>query len=235
MHLFILCPPFSGSTLLWQVLGSSPAVASLPTEGFKLIKQQKLGRACYSTVKWWRDSTEQSTEKIKVNWPKVKQIWDDSWGPQPIKLEKTPAHLLKAFEIQEHFEDPRFIITIRDPYAFCMGILKRKRTLEAGARLWLKAATYQKKNLELNNTLFFTYEQFTENPRRIKQQILKFIPSLINIDVHSARIIKSSSLRPIRNLNPDYFNRLTPAHVKKINQIIGAHPDLVNLFGYKLR
>ena len=31
--LFVLCPPYSGSTVLWRILGTSPQVSMLPKEG----------------------------------------------------------------------------------------------------------------------------------------------------------------------------------------------------------
>jgi hypothetical protein len=33
IHLFVLCPPYSGSTVLWKLLATSPNVSALPVEG----------------------------------------------------------------------------------------------------------------------------------------------------------------------------------------------------------
>ncbi|MGB1141093.1 MAG: hypothetical protein ACPG1A_09355, partial [Halioglobus sp.] len=33
VYLFVLCPPYSGSTILWKLLATSSQVSSLPSEG----------------------------------------------------------------------------------------------------------------------------------------------------------------------------------------------------------
>ena len=61
-YLFVLCPPYSGSTLLWKLLSTSQNVSSLPDEGQFLPELEGIMRD-----KPWDGSRP-------LPWPKIKAV-----------------------------------------------------------------------------------------------------------------------------------------------------------------
>ena len=150
-HLFILCPPASGSTLLWKILRTSPHVSALPAEGQTLVPEILFTRA-----RWNPD--------LPVPWDKVKEKWFTAWDlSKPILLEKSPSHLVRAGQLQHHFPASFFLVMMRNPYAVCEGIKRRWRKdlgYAAIARLWLTWAGQQASNRQqLHNVLSLSYEE----------------------------------------------------------------------------
>ena len=66
-YLFILCPPYSGSTLLWKLISTSANVSSLPLEGQFLPELKTLMRE----KPWDRDHV--------LPWPQIKAVWETYW------------------------------------------------------------------------------------------------------------------------------------------------------------
>ena len=96
-------------------------------------------------------------------WNVIKEKWENAWDlEKPVLLEKSPAHLIRAFEIEQVFDGALFIVMIRDPYAFAEGRARRyKKTMQDNAEHWVRCARYQIKNIEgLKNTIHFTYSTF---------------------------------------------------------------------------
>jgi len=79
-HLFLLCPPYSGSTVLWKLIQTSPNVSALPAEGQFMNSVQHL----LLDERWSADK--------QIPWDVVKEKWEEAWDlDKPILLEK--AHL----------------------------------------------------------------------------------------------------------------------------------------------
>ena len=66
-YLFVLCPPYSGSTLLWKLISTSINVSSLPLEGQYLPELETLMRE----QPWNRDHV--------LPWPQIKVVWETYW------------------------------------------------------------------------------------------------------------------------------------------------------------
>jgi len=230
-HLFILCAPGSGSTALWKLLQTSPAVSALPHEGQYLnFMTDELRR------KLW-DPTQE------FPWLMVKEEWNKVWNlNKPILLEKSPPNLRRAFEIKKIFDPAYFIVIVRNPYAFCEGTRRRKRgnhskSYKLTAERWISDTTYQINNIkELKNVIYFTYEQLTEHTSKVTEKILNFIPELEILDTNSDLLIHSISgavARPIKNLNAPQIARLSMDDIREINGVLKQHPDIMSFFGYE--
>ncbi len=160
-YLFVLCPPLSGSTLLWKLLQTSPSVTAHSKEGQFLDGVVEIMRKGA-----WNPEQKFPWNKIKHNW---EEIWDMN---KPVALEKSPPNILRAFEIEKVFCPASFIAMIRNPYAVCEGLRRnikateikggvQKRAgfvraltqdpdklfygdeIEVAARFWVKCARYQ--------------------------------------------------------------------------------------------
>lgn len=226
--LFVLCPPYSGSTALWQILCTSPAISALPKEGQSLEGVREVMRK------------DPYNEAIEFPWTSIRQAWESVWDlDSPILLEKSPPNLVRALEIERVFEPCHFIAMVRDPYAACEGISRRDHmSLENSARFWIKCAEHQIRNIEgLKRILFFTYEDLCDNTQSVREQVLDFIPELQSIHtefavrVHS--VLGKKRPRKLQNLNSAKINNLNEEQIGTINTILENHRDVLEYFNYR--
>lgn len=228
-YLFVLCPPYSGSTVLWKLLATSPNISAFQEEGQFLNSVREIMR----TEPWNPDR--------RLPWDTIKSKWDEVWDQsKPILLEKSPPNLSRAFEIEKVFVPSYFIAMIQNPYAHCQGLIRRGSSLaegvEGAANFWVKCAQYQKKNIQgLNRVIHFTYETFTGNPLLIREKIINFIPELQQLDTGtliSAQSVLGSGPKKIVNLSQVKIDLLSPSDILAINSILKEFSDLMEFFGY---
>jgi len=168
-YVFILCPPYSGSTVLWKLISTSIAVSSLPKEGQFIPEVTEFMRQ----APWNAD--------VKLPWEKIKEVWDQYWDQDKLLLvEKSPPNIIRTCDIVEHFSPVYFIVMIRNPYAHCEGLMRRNKwDVQKAAKFTVKCMRQQAENADnLDNTLCFTYEEFTGNPERICHKINLFLPGI---------------------------------------------------------
>ncbi|MEM1326637.1 MAG: sulfotransferase, partial [Bacteroidota bacterium] len=236
-YLFILSPPYSGSTLLHQIISTSRNVSSNNTiektrEGQKLKEVRQI--MFDDKLKRWNPDIEMPWRLIKNEWYKY---WDTS---KTILLEKSPPNLIRAFKIENEFVPCYFVSLMRNPYAIAEGW--HRRHSETGDRErfisnlinWFK---YQEKNLQgLNNILYVRYEHLVMNPQDVKQELINFLPELEDIDVdkkftsHNTRNISI----PITNLNAEKIARLDPLFIKYITSKLKPIESTIKYLGYEL-
>ncbi|MCG3119063.1 MAG: hypothetical protein ALAOOOJD_01391 [bacterium] len=223
-YLFVLCPPFSGSTVLWKLLGTSPAVSSLPYEGQALEGVREFMR------------TEPWNPGKRLPWLQIKATWEKHWDlHKPILLEKSPPNIARAFEIEKVFQPAAFVAMIRNPYAFCESHRRRlDHDVQISAGKWIAHAAYQIKNITgLKKLTHFTYERFTEQTPQIKKQILNFMPALQDIDITQSFAAHASD-ETIQNFNHEKIGRLRRTDIDRINAVLQEHEDVLKFFGYEL-
>lgn len=227
-YLFILSPPFSGSTMLYQILSTSPYVTKFSSEGQFIGPIKSIMRE-----RPW-------DENKKMPWEKIKKAWHKKWDlRKPFLAEKSPPNLLRAKVIEEQFQPSYFIILMRNPYAFCEGFTRRKgESYEEAAKFWIKCALFQKKNInELSSHLFISYEELVEYPNDVKQNILAYLPGLYDISVDQpfkAKTIEGTISTNIKNYNEKKIRKLPKNAIQTINQTLLSYKDLVNDFNYNL-
>jgi hypothetical protein len=231
IYLFVLSPPFSGSTVLWRVLNTSPNVASLPH-----VRGE--GQFIPAVKSMMRDNPWDPDNAM--DWDFIKAEWNCFWDPgRKIRLEKSPPNILRAVEIERHFPNAHFVAMMRDPYAFCEGIHRRQDVgMKKGAETWLSHACAQIKNRQsLKKILFFTYEEFTDQTECVRNRLLDFLPDLQSLDI-GARFFAKSILgrgeRHIQNFNGLKIKELSAADRAEIRAALQEHVEVVNFFGYPL-
>jgi hypothetical protein len=219
-HLFLLSPPLCGSTVIAELMRTSPHVTVFPGNG----EGQFLSEAkdiLFVEERWNPD--------LIVDWKTIKQIFLKNWNPaKAVRFEKSPPNIVRAIDLQRTFENTSFLVTIRNPYAQIEGLLRREwpfnqygpgskssvpTSPKTTAEFWIKTAQYQKSNLEqLKNTCFFSYEELTENPHKAIQKILKFFPDIAFLDQRkefTAHNITQKPIQGLRNLNQEKINHLS--------------------------
>jgi len=226
-HLFILGHPASGSTLLMKLLSTSEMVSAFATEGQHL---QEAKNILFVQSRW--------DASYSFDWERVKKIWAKHWDDtKPVLLEKSPPNLLRIDALDKHFENAHFIILLRNPYAYIEGSIRRRNRhvpIHIMAKRWLYFASFQKKNLKSKyKTLSLSYEELTNNPQEAIKKIQVFLPEVGTIDFNKEFDVFGNKSK-IRNKNSEQIASLKSHQIKRINDTLKDHLDLLNYFNYDL-
>jgi hypothetical protein len=230
--LFILCPPYAGSTLMHEIICSSPQVS--PTNIFGV--REGLG---LPQIRAMVDYRREWDENYAHPWPAIKSEWLEYWdSSKPILMDKSPPNLVRAEAIQANFAPASFIVMTRNPYAHAEGMMRRNGlSATAAADFSIKCLSHQKRNAErLQHRCVIRYEDLVLDPSAVKHRLGAFIPELEGLSVvqlFTAHNHKQRSL-PITDFNSESINRLSSQQQSTINgQFIGQQ-DLLSFFGYEL-
>ena len=232
-YLFILSPPFCGSTLLNQLISSSANVScnnNIGTrEGQTLPEVRNI---MFDNNRW--------DKKVSLPWERIKTVWYKYWDlSKPILLEKSIPNIMRIHDIKKFFDPISFICMVRNPYAQCEGIIRRNgKSAEFAAKFALQCLKYQKENIEKEKSLlFFTYEELCENKNQVVNKIISFIPDLKDIksdQKFKAHNFKTSDKMKITNLNNEKIAKLTKEQLKTINSYFDKEIALLNFFNYPI-
>jgi len=112
--LFILSPPYCGSTLLHQIISTSPNVSIYSKYGTREGQQLPIVKdIMVRETRWEIDVT--------YDWLAVKKEWMKYWDVTlPVLLEKSPPSIIRAKSLESFFSPSYFIILYRNPYAHCI-------------------------------------------------------------------------------------------------------------------
>ncbi|MBP7461252.1 MAG: hypothetical protein KBA26_08180 [Candidatus Delongbacteria bacterium] len=231
--LFILSPPYCGSTLLSELISTSKSVSLnnpfgyLEGQGLPTIRN-----IMFDVDRRWDESYEYNWYRIKKEWMKY---WDQTC---PVLLEKSPPNIIRAQSIRRNFTPSYFIILYRNPYAQCQSLIKRKKNNPViAAEFAIKCLRHQMNNiLQLNQSLQLSYESLTDNPYYISKQIKNLVPELNDIQVPD-QLSAYNYLKKkmgIMNLNHDKVSFLGRDEIKMINTVFCRHHDVLDFFNYSL-
>ena len=232
-HLFILSPPFCGSTLLTEILSTSRNLSCNNNIGLKEGQHLPETHNILFTQDRWNPNK-------KIDWLVIKSIWNKYWDrSKDILLEKSPPNICRAENINDVFNNSKYICLIRNPYAQIQSNIRRYSTdITDATEKYISYLKYQKNNLEkLSDTLLISYEELADNPIKTKEKIISFIPLLsdINIDLKfKAHNMHKKKEMGIVNLNDDSISALNKNQIDKINSSLKTHQDLIKFFNYSL-
>ena len=230
--LFILSPPYAGSTMLNQLISSSNNVScnnNLGTREGQLLPG----------VKHFMFQKDRWDENVQYPWKKVRKIWLKYWDfSKPIFLDKSIPNIMRVDEIEKVFSPIKYICMVRNPYAQVEGLMRRnKQDAESAAKFAIKCLYYQSKNRKRQNILFLTYEQLCDNGEEISQRFIKFMPELsdldMNIELTSHNFKKKGKMKMV-NLNDEKIAKISETDFEIINSIFEKDKDLLTEFGYKI-
>ena len=235
-YLFILSPPFCGSTLLSQIISLSKSVSTNNTtgtrEGQRLPKVYELLYKSNSELKW--------DPEYKPDWQKVKNEWNKYWDiTKPVLLEKSPPTISRAYQLEEYFSPSYYIIFYRNPYAHSESLIRNNdfSSLEAAEKV-ITFLKFQKKNIEdLSNSIQISYEELTENTSETIEKIKEFLPQLSDITIEGRTFSAHNYLKKnmkITNLNNLKISKLGEEKVEELNMVFTKHAELLSFFGYEI-
>ncbi|CAA0122719.1 Uncharacterised protein [Halioglobus japonicus] len=227
-YLFLLCPPYSGSTLLWKLLSTSANVSALPLEGQFLPEVKDI----------MRDSPWKA--EAALPWPEIKRVWETYWDKsKPLLLEKSPPNMIRTTHIQQHFAPVRFIVMVRNPYAQAEGLMRHNNwTAKRAANFAMMCLQTQLKNArELDDALVMTYESLVQDPAQACVNLADFAHELGDVDPQASFEIHSidgTLNRPIIDLNGKKIAALSADDLSIMNAIFVQHPKTIEAWGYDL-
>ena len=231
--LFILTPPYCGSTLLNQILSTSNNISCNNHLGVREGQLLPEVKDIMFYNKGWHSS-------VSYPWKEIKEVWMKYWDQRKlILMDKTNTNIMRVSEIKEVFEDTFFLAMVRNPYAQVEGIVRRNgATTEYAAQFALKCLRYQKENKDNEkNILFISYEDLCDKTTESIGKIQDFIPNIgsLRTDLEfSAHNFKTKGKMKINNLNKEKINKLSSEQIKIINSYFKQEEELLNYFGYSI-
>lgn len=232
--LFILSPPYCGSTLLNELISTSNSVSVNNCWGSREGQMLPTVKAVmFDHQDRWNPSHDFDWERIKKEWMKY---WDLSY---PILLEKSPPNIVRAKSIAKTFTPSYFIVFYRNPYAHCESLIRRNKvTPQNAAKFAIKSLMYQLENIQkLENVISISYEYLTMKPLEAIELLTREIPELNDLDIgrsFNAHNFKKEQSMKIQNLNGSKIKNLNKDQIEEINKVFLNHPELLAFFEYEL-
>jgi len=249
IHLFLLVPNDSGSTWLQNSLTHCANCVALPTgldgkgaAGEASYPNQKINKLFSEKKEMWCDSAG-------YDWSTIKREWNMRWSESPhfhtanpkVFLEKTPQAIYASDMYVEHFDNVRFLISIRNPYAVAEGMRRTIGEVDIArcAQHWLSCAHRQiyNHNKYQDISITLTYEELLKHPRLVEDRIRQHIPALGDVDFSKASVAHSMdggiAERPLVDYNERQIANLSPADIDIISKVVFEDPRIPGFFGYR--
>jgi hypothetical protein len=212
-----------------------------------------VGKAAYPNMeinKLFSENSDLWRTSGAYDWKAIKEAWHAAWAENEhyktadpkVYLEKTPQGIFASDMYVEQFDNTRFIIMTRNPYAVAEGM---RRTILADVSIercikhWIKCAQRQMYNYEKykNIAIEITYEELVSAPRTVEQKIRQFIPALNDVDLTgevAAHSLEGMKVKPLTDFNERHINNLSDKDIAIINKELEKVPGVLEHFGYDL-
>ena len=208
MFLFVICPPFSGSTAIYSLLGTSTNAATLleartwAGEGQWLYFKRDKGK---ESTRWAdEDGFFNATLYSEV----LMEAWDKKGGNATVFVEKSPSNIVRAHKLYNEFRKRgrvRFLLMLQSP---CYSKAEMKEYLEQIEYSQVLLAQFKE------ITLFIRYEELLLNLESEIDRIKTAFPELSDID-------------PSKPPPGDFGKRSTPLSEYIERTVTGTPPHLV--------
>lgn len=222
-YVFIMTPNNSGSHVLAHVLSSSRYVAALP--GFEGLFFKDFGKPPVDDVSAKKAFMFTSIEKELREFPvermkEVKLVWDKEWNKfwdRPIKIEKSPPFICAHNIYPQVFSNYKYIVMFRNPFAVAEGMIRTVMEKSGEHISAIEAIQHSVRVLEIceeiinnhsENTISFSYEDFTDDPEFYTNKLIEFIPELVSLEIKEQYNIKRKYNSKIYNMNDEQINRI---------------------------
>lgn len=207
--IFIVGSPRSGTTLLQRIISNHSRLFSIQAET-GLFTYQNI----FNAKRRHFGLPQQEIEELLKNSVDVVDFFDqgmnslsDNHGEKRF-VEKTPQHVLHLPFILRHFPKAKVINIIRDGRdCYCSAknyeCIPQRSSAERFAKYWRKCVSASTAYAQDNRILNVAYEQLTENPSVVLEEIMNFIDlSAEESQLSSTRISndKRSDLKEFKRL-----------------------------------
>jgi len=185
-YLFVIAPPYTGSTALFSLLATSPGVATLCTapntvncEGQYILWNN--GQVPYHNR--WAPEFPTDWERAVASY---RRYWDMA---KPVLVDKSPSNVVKTLHIAEDLErrghDVNFVVMTRSPCFMQAGHLTGDAA--TGGYSVLAEAMWQtlqraKGPTAKSRAVHIRYEDLIDDPYAVSQKLVKFMPQLVSLN-----------------------------------------------------
>jgi len=239
--LFIITPPFSGSTALAKVLNTSPRTMLLQERG----EGQWLVPGLCERDRW--DGNKE------VDYESVRAVWLNAWqraaqvDPRlDVLIEKSPPNMVRLDALTALFPRHSLLANIRNPYANCASILyrnhpaaqlgtaQRQSILQGLAGEWQQRAARIRELVCRQGIPVLTYEAFCEAPASMLAKLALPPGVAETIDVQAPVKVKDYPLQGIADQNRRQLGLLSGAELGAISRVLETDPGLLEFFAYAI-
>jgi hypothetical protein len=237
-HIFLLNPPFSGSTAMADLLLKSPLTWSPWRNGEGQWVEEV-------TAEMRRDPWN---PEVDFEWALIREAWlrrRPAGGR--IMVEKSPPNLLRVRSIMAAFPNSVFVISNRDPYAWLGGVLhhdnyrreirnprRRAEIARHETRQWVTRTRFLTDAIEQvrGRSMITRYQDFCASPELFLRNLYNYCGDL-RIDPHASVRVKNYPAQPIVNMNPLQIARLNSTDIAIANEVLADAEREMGLFGYR--
>ena len=234
---FILTPPYTGSTAMASYLATSPNVRMLRKngEGQSLVP---------GMLRDWNGHKKMDLDSIKAAWlHQYQQI--NSNRQIEIIVEKSPPNMVRIDSILSIFKNTSCIVSNRDPVAFCsssyfrhnnnidaLSVIQRQTIVSTIALRWVQRSSLLMNLVDSCGYPRISYKKFCEEPNQLKHAVEKSSGKTILPNSNTYLKIKDYQPSLIINRNEDQISRLSEFELEAIINALEPHQDVTNFFGY---
>ena len=239
--LFIITPPYSGSTALAKILntGSGTMLLHRRGEGQWLIPGLCEGDR-------WSPSKYVDYESVRAVWLARFQQRRQARRDLQVVIEKSPPNIVRIRPLVAQFRSHSLLANNRNPFANCASRLFRDRRsggLSCDERLasltqlvnsWLEVSRLMRELIVEMNIPLVTYEAFCSDPGILIDKLQLPGPVIRDINLGARIKVKDYAPAPIADKNAEQLNRLTANEVEHIALELrrNAEDGLLAFFGY---
>ena len=239
--LFIITPPYSGSTALSKLLNTSHKTMLLQSRG---EGQWLVPGLCEKDR--WSPEKEVNYLSVKATWLSTYQRVNRLTQNVDFVIEKSPPNMMRMEQLSSQFRDYSYIANNRDPYANCASILyrhhdadnlsphKRKEVLYNLTNNWIMHSEKIKSLISSLSAPLLTYEEFCSNPSSVVEMLK--IPKGVSESINPNATVKVKDYKPqpISNQNERQISKLTDEEIEYISESLKPKSELLECFGYQL-
>ena len=239
--LFIITPPYSGSTALSELINTSYRTMILQPSG---EGQWLVPGLCEKDR--WDSKKEVNYQSVKATWLSTYQRVNRLTKNIDVVIEKSPPNMMRMEQISSQFRDFSFIVNNRDPYAYCASILyrhhdadnlspgKRKDILDSHSQRWIIRGQQIKELIARLNAPLLTYERFCMNPSLVLDVLNTPKGVSESINTNATVQVKDYESQPISNQNERQISKLNDEEIEHVSESLKSSSELLEYFGYKL-
>jgi len=238
--LFVVGCNNSGTTLLVEILQSHRVIRSLPKEGQRLTTAIPnsaplgIGRVFTQRLDLFRQTEEGFGDVVS----QLRYDWAYYSDPRPgIRLEKSPPNTLRSRWLQRYFSPARFIVLVRNPYAVCEGVARRRgHSISEAAEHWRLVHEVLDEDMpHLEKVMLVRYEDFCARTTDMLTEIQAFLnlgdafdSSLATREFNAHNM--SGRPQQLQDFNARSLERLSEADKATITAVIGGR---IGQWGYQ--
>jgi len=238
----------SGTTLLNAILSTHEQIGGLDCEGVVLTDALPRPEEFGWTRMWCRCFDQMRLEPgagMEERAHRVKRQWSFSYPRNATNLlEKSIANTARIPFLDAYFRPAYFIYLVRDGYAVVEGIQRKAKParwnhpiyqdqypIELCAEQWKTTDKVVRQDWEeVEQFLQIHYEELTSDPKSTIKKITDFLGvGMVDESKLQGRWNVHGYGKPIQNMNPRSYARLTAKDVEAIEQVAGP---LLRTYGY---